>query len=83
MVKKLSDLRILVIDDDNVMCTYVQGLLKRLGVEQVQEGVDGQSGLAMVAEFRPDIVVTDIHMAPMNGLDFVHKLRRHPVADIR
>jgi CheY-like chemotaxis protein len=22
-------------------------------------------------------------MAPMNGLDFVHKLRRHPVADIR
>jgi len=72
---KIQDAKILVIDDDNVMRMFVSNLLGRMGVREVREANDGQIGLAMVASFKPDIILTDIHMAPMNGLEFVKRLR--------
>jgi CheY-like chemotaxis protein len=80
---KLEDAKVLLIDDDEVMRMYVVNLLRRLGVTQIAEAGDGDTGLAMVANFRPDIVLSDIHMAPMNGLEFVKHLRQHRVIDLR
>lgn len=80
---KIEDATLLVIEDDAVMRMYVVNLLRRLGVTQVCEAADGNTGLTMVENFRPDIVLSDIHMAPMNGLEFVKCLRQHRMIELR
>ena len=79
----IEDARILVVDDDPVMLQFVLNLLGRLGVQQVQEASDGQGGLVAATSFRPDLVLSDIHMHPMGGLEFVRRLRAHTSAELR
>lgn len=69
--------RILVVDDDAVMRTFVVNSLRRLGWQQVETATDGASALRAIVTFKPDLVLTDIHMQPMDGLDFVRQLRAH------
>jgi CheY-like chemotaxis protein len=80
---KIEDARVLVVDDDKVMTMFIVNILNRLGVSEVGEASDGKAGLAMVVSFRPDIILSDIHMAPMNGLEFVRQLRTHPINELR
>ena len=80
---KLQEAKILIVDDDRIMMMYVISLLTRLGVQQVQQAENGFDGLKLVASFRPDVVLTDIHMTEMNGLEFVAKLRSHPEVHLR
>lgn len=74
----LSAAKILLVEDDPLMRTYTTGLLTRLGVTNVKECADGKAALKLVSSFQPDLVLTDIHMKPMNGLEFVQKLRDLP-----
>ncbi len=80
---KLDEAKVMVIDDDPVMTAYVVNMLRRLGVSQVLEARDGATGLAMAASAKPDAILSDIHMSPMNGFEFVRALRKHPVTDLR
>jgi CheY-like chemotaxis protein len=80
---KIEDARILVIDDDGVMRNHVVTLLKRLGAGHFQVAGDGRSGLEMALSFRPDLVISDVHMEPIDGLDFVRSLRSHSIAALR
>jgi CheY-like chemotaxis protein len=81
-----SKLRVLIVDDDALMRTFVSGMLQRLGIHQFQEAEDGKSALVAVIKFQPNLVLSDIHMEPMNGITFVKHLRALPnpaVAAIR
>ena len=66
--------RVLVVDDDPV-------ILKLLEVNFEMEGFsvltapDGEAGLATATDQRPDIVVSDVMMPGLNGLDLVRKLK--------
>lgn len=80
---KIENAKILVIDDDDVMRNFVLTLLGRLGAEHFQVAKDGRSGLAMTHSFRPDLIISDIHMEPVDGLDFVRGLRSQPNLELR
>ena len=69
--------RVLVVDDDEVMRTFVVNSLRRLGIQSIETATDGASALRAMVAFRPNLVLTDIHMQPMNGLEFVQQLRSH------
>lgn len=69
--------RILVVDDDEVMRTFVVNSMRRLGLQSIETATDGISALRTMVTFKPDLVLTDIHMQPMNGLEFVRQLRKH------
>ncbi len=69
--------RVLVVDDDEVMRTFVSNSLRRLGIQAIETATDGASALRAIVTFKPNLVLTDIHMQPMNGLDFVQQLRGH------
>ncbi|HTL66593.1 MAG TPA: response regulator [Lacunisphaera sp.] len=67
---------ILVIDDDALLREVLRLGLERFG-HQVSEARDGRSGLA-VQQARPvDLVITDILMPGMEGLETILELRRH------
>ena len=83
MAMKLDEAKVLVVEDDPVMTSYVVSMLRRMGVSQVMEARDGATGLAMAASKVPDVILSDIHMAPMDGFEFVRNLRKHPVIELR
>ena len=70
----LSDAKIMVVEDDPLMRTFTINLLKRLGMVHFHECADGTAALKAAITFQPDLVLTDVHMKPMNGLEFVQKL---------
>ncbi len=74
----LSDAKILVVEDDALMRTFIVNTLQRLGIVHIKGCGDGTAALRTVPVFQPDLILTDIHMKPMDGLDFVAKLRSMP-----
>lgn len=80
---KITSARILVVDDEVVMRTYVVNSLRRMGIQTIEICADGTHALEMVQTFKPDLVLTDIHMEPMDGLEFVRQLRALPSIPLR
>jgi len=72
-----SLVRILVVDDDPVMREFVVNTLRRIGIQQIEVAADGATALRAMVSFKPDLVLTDIHMQPMDGIAFVQQLRKH------
>jgi two-component system OmpR family response regulator len=66
--------RILIVDDDPHIRQVLSYALGKAGMQIVEAG-DGESALAAVAAHRPDLVVLDINMPRMNGLDVCRRLR--------
>jgi YesN/AraC family two-component response regulator len=69
-------LRFLVIDDNAHMRRILRTLLHGFGTREVYEAEDGAAGLEAFTHYMPDIVITDIYMPVMNGLEMVEQLRR-------
>ncbi len=66
--------RILVIDDDRNVREAVASYLSRLGHE-VREAQDGRRGLKAIAEGDIDLVISDINMPEMDGIEVINALR--------
>jgi PAS domain S-box-containing protein len=67
--------KVLVVDDVAENRAVAAGLLAALGFE-VLEAADGEAGLAMAQRLRPDLLLLDIAMPKLDGLDVVRKLRQ-------
>ncbi len=67
--------RILVIDDDEAFRTMLRRTLERAGHE-VTEAEEGAAALAALSEKAIDLVITDIVMPGMEGLETIRTLRR-------
>ncbi len=68
-------LNVLVLDDNRNMRTLVQSILFALGVRNIHEAHDVKQAFRDLQYFHADIVITDWHMEPLNGLDFVRMVR--------
>ena len=66
--------RILIVDDDPHIRQVLSFALGKAGM-QTSEASDGESALAAIAAQRPDLLVLDINMPRMDGLDVCRKLR--------
>ncbi|QLG38071.1 MULTISPECIES: response regulator [unclassified Paenibacillus] len=74
-------LRAVVCDDESIVIQGLQGMIDwtRYGIELVGTAGDGLSALHIVQELQPDIILTDIRMPGLNGLELIEKLTAiHP-----
>lgn len=67
---------ILVLDDEAPLRSAVRRILERAGHE-VLEASDGRQGLALANERYPDLVITDILMPGVDGIELILELREH------
>lgn len=68
--------RIILADDHALVRSGIKALLAAMpGVEVVGEASDGAEAMLLVAELKPDLVVLDIAMKGMNGLEALRRLR--------
>ena len=74
-------MRILLVDDNQTFLSAVQQFLKMLpGLDIVGQAHDGKSALARVRKEQPDLVVLDIAMPGMNGLELARAIQLLEVA---
>jgi len=71
--------RILLIDDDDAVRRTVRRFLARAGHE-VRDADNGEEGLRLHREWRPDLIVADIFMPQVDGLEIILRLRREQAA---
>jgi len=69
--------RILVVDDDEVLVKTLVAIFRRAG-HTVLAALDGESGLACARAGAPDLIILDVMMPEMDGLEVCRRLRRDP-----
>ena len=70
--------RILIVDDDPELSRMIGFILQKSGYE-VETANNGKDGLAKADEVRPDLVILDVMMPDMSGIEVCQKLRDKPV----
>ncbi|WP_443073297.1 response regulator transcription factor [Streptomyces sp. NBC_01451] len=76
---RVGAMRVLVVDDDPTVAEVVSGYLDRAGYD-VERAGDGPSALVRAAANRPDLVVLDLMLPGMDGLEVCRRIRaRGPV----
>ena len=69
---------ILVVDDDHMTCLLMNTILTRTGY-QVSEAFDGMDAWEKAVDLLPDLILLDVSMPGMDGLELTHKLKNEPV----
>lgn len=75
--------RILLVEDDELDVISVERSLKKMGSDyELQVAYNGKEALSLLtatpAKFLPDVILLDLNMPKMNGLEFLAVLRQHP-----
>lgn len=69
--------QVLIVDDSHSIRELLTGVLQRAGY-QVMSACDGKVGLEKAQSGSYDLVITDINMPEMNGLELLQQLRKLP-----
>jgi CheY-like chemotaxis protein len=68
--------RILIVEDDRDSAFLMSYLFRSAGYD-VSCAHDGGAGLEIAEQQRPDVILLDVHMTPMNGIEVARLLRAH------
>jgi two-component system, chemotaxis family, chemotaxis protein CheY len=74
----LSDIHVLVVDDNTQMRLLVRCLLRAGGITKVTEAKTGRQALDIMRPGTIDLIIVDWKMAPLDGLAFTNMVRRSP-----
>jgi len=74
-VRGINDLRVLLIDDSEQMLSLLRSFLAIIGARDVREAQDVESAYRVMRSGWPHVVITDLKMRPVNGMDFIKSVR--------
>ncbi|WP_337405120.1 response regulator, partial [Suilimivivens sp.] len=71
--------KVMIVDDEKLICRLVKALVKwdELGMESVATADNALEALELLEEVRPDILITDIRMPGMDGLELIREVKKH------
>lgn len=78
----MGEIRTLIVDDSSVMRKIVERALRQAGLEAlvVHEASSGAEGLEVLRGAQVDVILSDINMPVMDGLEFVRQLKAQNLA---
>ena len=78
----MERVRVIIADDESVICMDLREMLNNLGYLVVGEAGDGRSAVNLARELRPDVVLMDIKMPDMDGIEAARILTEERVAPV-
>ncbi len=77
-------LRLLTVDDEPHIHEGLDALIdwESIGFERVGSALNGEEALSLAADLHPDVVLTDIRMPGMDGLELIRQFRESPGLDV-
>lgn len=78
----MSEIRTLIVDDSSVMRKIVERALRQAGLDAlvVHEAGSGTEGLEVLKSKKVDLILSDINMPSMDGLEFLRQIRAQQLA---
>ncbi len=78
----MSEIRTLIVDDSSVMRKIVERALRQAGLDLmvVHEAGSGSEGLDLLRAKQVDLILSDINMPSMDGLEFLRQIRAQNLA---
>jgi two-component system chemotaxis response regulator CheY len=78
----MSEVRALIVDDSSVMRKIVERALRQAGLDSlvVHEAGSGTDGLELLKTKQVDLILSDINMPSMDGLEFLRQIRAQNLA---
>ena len=71
--------KVLIIDDDPSFREFVKEALEVFKNYELKEAEDGMQGALLVGTWQPDLVIVDLRMPNMNGVEFCEFLKKSPI----
>jgi CheY-like chemotaxis protein len=71
----LAQLKILIVEDNQHMRSLLRALLNSAGIREISEANNGSTALTVLREKKCDLVLSDLAMKPMDGLEFSRTVR--------
>ena len=71
----LDEMNVLLVDDSRTDRLLLKAILEDIGVGGIRQAEDGGEALKILQAFPADLVLCDLHMAPMDGIAFIRQLR--------
>jgi len=72
----MDKIRVLLVEDHTIVRQGLRRLLEERGVEVVGEAEDGRKGFEMARELKPDVVVMDISMPRLGGIEATRRISK-------
>lgn len=72
---EFSKLKILIVDDDQFYRGILKRLLFQLGVRMIAEAENGEAAITSLLRLKPDAVLCDIEMEPVDGIEVLRRVR--------
>jgi two-component system nitrate/nitrite response regulator NarL len=72
-------MRVIIIDDHALFRVGLQGLLEQRGIEVIAAVAEGAEGLSLAQEMNPDIILLDLRMPDMSGLEVLQEVREREI----
>lgn len=70
----IEKIAVLIAEDDPLVCQMIRGTLEDLGYRIVGEASDGQQAIELTQTLQPDVVLMDIEMPKLNGIEATRKI---------
>jgi len=77
----MNTIRLMLVDDHDIVRNGIKSLLEREeGIEVIAEAANGEEAIKVASEANPDIIIMDIKMPVMSGIEATRKIKQLPNA---
>lgn len=73
-MNRKSEMKVVIVDDSDFSRSIIKKMLKEEDIEVVGEAASAEAALAVIKEKKPSIVITDIVMPEISGIELTEKI---------
>ncbi|MCX7880313.1 MAG: response regulator [Ignavibacteria bacterium] len=73
----MEKIKILIVDDEQIVIDSIKRLLKKVEMLELESSLSAPRGLELANEFRPDIILVDLMMPEIDGIEFLKEIKKN------